>query len=192
MAITEKEIQDLLPFCINGKSRAQQKLYEAFLPYIYTICKRYYIPDHYLKDMIQEIFSNMFLSLEKYQATSGTFKSWFRSIAIYRIIDYKRKKKPETLELLDHTNHLSTNNNAIELLNLENLLALISDMPEGYRIVFNMFLVEGFSHKEIAKYLDITTETSRSQLSRARKWLRKKLREQVEGNQFNESIKKIN
>ena len=65
-------------------------------------------------------------------------------------------------------------------------------MPEGYRIVFNMFLVEGFSHKEIAKYLDITTETSRSQLSRARKLLRNKLREQVEGNQFNESIKKIN
>jgi len=192
MALTEKDIKALLPLCIVGKAHAQQSLYEAFLPYIYTICRRYFIPEHYLKDMIQEIFSNMFLSLERYQETSGSFKAWLRSIAVYKIIDYKRKKKPQTLELLDYTEQVSTDNDALGALYLENLLKLISDMPDGYRIVINMFLIEGFSHKEIAEHLNITAETSRSQLSRAKKWLQNRINQQVEqSNQITELINSL-
>jgi len=190
MALSEKDIKALLPLCIVGKAHAQQSLYEAFLPYIYTICRRYFIPEHYLKDMIQEIFSNMFLSLERYQETSGSFKAWLRSIAVYKIIDYKRKKKPQTLELLDYTEQVSTDNDALGALYLENLLKLISDMPDGYRVVINMFLIEGFSHKEIAEHLNITAETSRSQLSRAKKWLQNRISRQVE--QSNQIIELIN
>jgi len=192
MALSEKDIKALLPLCIVGKAHAQQSLYEAFLPYIYTICRRYFIPEHYLKDMIQEIFSNMFLSLERYQETSGSFKAWLRSIAVYKIIDYKRKKKPQTLELLDYTEQVSTDNDALGALYLENLLKLISDMPDGYRIVINMFLIEGFSHKEIAEHLNITAETSRSQLSRAKKWLQNRINLQVEqSNQITELINSL-
>ena len=192
MALSEKDIKALLPLCIVGKAHAQQSLYEAFLPYIYTICRRYFIPEHYLKDMIQEIFSNMFLSLERYQETSGSFKAWLRSIAVYKIIDYKRKKKPQTLELLDYTEQVSTDNDALGALYLENLLKLISDMPDGYRIVINMFLIEGFSHKEIAEHLNITAETSRSQLSRAKKWLQNRINQQVEqSNQITELINSL-
>jgi len=179
-ALSEKEIKALLPLCILGKAYAQQSLYEAFLPYIYTICKRYFIPEHFLKDMVQEIFSSMFLSLEKYQESAGSFKPWLRSIAVYKIIDHKRKKKPQSLELLDYTEQVSTDNNALSELYLQNLLNLISTMPDGYRIVFNMFLIEGFSHKEIAVHLKITEKTSRSQLSRAKGWLRNKINEQLE------------
>jgi len=192
MALSEKDIKALLPLCIVGKAHAQQSLYEAFLPYIYTICRRYFIPEHYLKDMIQEIFSNMFLSLERYQETSGSFKAWLRSIAVYKIIDYKRKKKPQTLELLDYTEQVSTDNDALGALYLENLLKLISDMPDGYRVVINMFLIEGFSHKEIAEHLNITAETSRSQLSRAKKWLQNRINLQVEqSNQITELINSL-
>jgi len=192
MALSEKDIKALLPLCIVGKAHAQQSLYEAFLPYIYTICRRYFIPEHYLKDMIQEIFSNMFLSLERYQETSGSFKTWLRSIAVYKIIDYKRKKKPQTLELLDYTEQVSTDNDALGALYLENLLKLISDMPDGYRVVINMFLIEGFSHKEIAEHLNITAETSRSQLSRAKKWLQNRINQQVEqSNQITELINSL-
>jgi len=179
-ALSKKEIKVLLPLCIVGKAHAQQSLYEAYLPYVYTLCKRYFIPEHFLKDMVQEIFSSIFISLEKYQESTGSFKPWLRSIAVYKIIDYKRKKKPQSLALLDYTDHVKTDNNALSELYLQNLLNLISLMPDGYRIVFNMFLIEGFSHKEIAEHLEIAEETSRSQLSRAKGWLRNKINEQLE------------
>jgi len=179
-ALSKKEIKALLPLCIVGKAHAQQSLYEAYLPYVYTLCKRYFIPEHFLKDMVQEIFSSIFFSLEKYQENAGSFKPWLRSIAVYKIIDYKRKKKPQSLELIDYTEHVRTDNNALSELYLQNLLNLISLMPDGYRVVFNMFLIEGFSHKEIAEHLEIAEETSRSQLSRAKGWLRNKINEQLE------------
>jgi len=183
MTLSEKEIQDLLILCRVGKAKAQQSLYEAFLPYIYTVCRRYFIPEHFIKDLIQEIFSNMFLSLDKYNENLGSFKPWLRSIAIYKIIDYKRKKKPQNLELLNNTESISTKENVLEELYLQNLLSLINNMPDGYRIVFNMYLVEGFSHKEIAIYLDISAETSRSQLSRAKGWLKNRIKQQSEETQ---------
>jgi len=180
MALKEQDIKTLVPLCIVGQARAQQSLYEAFLPYVYTICKRYFIPEHFLKDMVQEIFSSMFMSLNNYQENAGSFKSWLRSIAVYKIIDYKRKKKLRILELSDHNSFVSADSDALSSLYLENLLELISHMPDGYRVVFNMFLIEGFSHKEIGEFLGITAETSRSQLSRAKIWLQKKISFQIE------------
>lgn len=183
--LSQQDIEHLLPKCIAGNAKAQQRLYEAFLPYVYTICKRYSIPNSYLKDMIQDIYSNVFNSLSNYQSDTGSFKTWLRTIAVYKLIDYKRREKPADLELLEYTNQLTVSETVFDDLYLQNLLDLIEDMPNGYRIVINMFLVEGYSHKEIASHLEISVETSRSQLSRGKSWLRKRL---IDLNSHNSSL----
>ena len=176
--ITKDRIDYLLPLCIKGNNKAEKELYNAYISYIYTICKRYFIPEDYLKDIIQDIFSNMFNSLENYKSDLGSFKSWLRKIAIYKIIDFKRRQNVPNLELFEFTNVLSIPPKVIDQLYLEELLELMEAMPDGYRNVLNMYLIEGFSHKEIGEHLNISAQTSRSQLSRAKDWLRRELSKQ--------------
>jgi len=169
---TEKQLKLA---CLDGQLKAQRHLYELLLPYVYTICRKYFIPTAYQKDMIQDIFSEVFMKLDRFNPEKGVLKTWVRHISIYRIIDYKRKNgKMQILEISPDF-HESTAPEIWKKLYLEDFLKLTKDMPEGYRTIFFLTQSEGYSHEESGELLGISAQTSRSQLSRAKNWLRKNL-----------------
>ncbi len=165
----------LISLCCKGNPSAFKKLYESYAAYVYTICKRYGIDENACPDMMQEVFANVFTSIRNYDSNKGSLKSWIRSIAVHKILTFKRIKILNIVSLEELQDWTLTENEAINRLDQEDLVKLINKMPVGYRTVFNLYVVDGYSHDEIAKLLKVKPETSRSQLLRARKWLQKNL-----------------
>lgn len=167
--------QQLKIACLEGHPDAQRYLYESFAAYVFTICRKYFVPAHYQKDMIQDIFSEVFMKLQHFNPKKGSLKVWIRQISVHRVIDYKRKSGRIQNFESNSTFTESTAPDVWEKLYLEDFLRLIEPMPEGYRIVFMLNISEGYNHNEISEMLGISKETSRSQLSRAKNWLRKNI-----------------
>jgi len=171
-AYTDKELKIA---CLDGEPEAQRYLYESFAGYVYTICRKYFIPPDYHKDMMQEIFSEVFMKLQNFKPEKGTLKTWIRNVSVHRVIDYKRKAG-RIRDLENSAEFVESDEPVIwRQLYLEDFLKTIEPMPDGYRTVFLLSVSKGYSHEEIGKMLDISKETSRSQLSRAKNWLRKNI-----------------
>lgn len=166
---------DTITQCKNKNQRAFKALYEASLPYVFTIVKGYTENPDSRKDLIQEIFAKVFLNIKKFDAEKGEFKFWLRKVTVNHCLMFLRdKKKHFEMEDLES---VSTSSNLKESINLSHLDPnitdqLLSKMPDGYRKVFSLVVFEGYSHDEVGEKLGISTETSRSQLSRSKKWLR--------------------
>jgi len=165
----------IIEACKNKDQGAFKLLYNSTLPYMIFICRRYMIPEKHLEDLLQEIYSEVFVSLEKYQLELGPFKPWFRKVGIYTILKSLRKNKIKFSEL----EHATINSQLMVMptnaLEEKELLHLINKLPEGYKTVFNHAIIDGLSHKEIAALLGISASTSRSQLSRAKEILKKQI-----------------
>lgn len=162
--------------CKKEEEAAFKMLYESFLPYVLTIIRRFGILDKSIPDMVQDIFIEVFKSIKKYDSQRGEFKYWLKSIVIHKILNFQRIEKKHKKVELTMLNEVP----AVELTNLESidkefLLRLISELPEGYRTVFNLYIIDGFSHKEISHQLGIDPVSSRSQLSRAKQLLKKRI-----------------
>lgn len=159
----------------------QREIYESYLPYILTIVRRFGIHDHDEADVIQEIFIEVFVSIAKYDKRKGEFKWWLKSIAIHKILKIQRNQKQinQTLlyntEKVDSSSSSETQDKDLILLDVDLLLELIRNLPDGYRTVFNMYILDNYSHKEIGEKLGISEASSRSQLTRAKQLLRTKL-----------------
>ncbi|MEL6195127.1 MAG: sigma-70 family RNA polymerase sigma factor [Bacteroidota bacterium] len=167
--------ENIIKACLEGKPSAQKVLYEHFLGYLYGICRRFPIKEMEMKDLMQEIYIEIFGSLSKFDPAKGEIKYWVKSIAIHKILNYQRKKGLEWVDkeyLPENESYLPSVN---EKYDAEYLLTLISYLPDGYRTVFNLSVVDGYSHKEIGQLLGISESSSRSQLSRAKKLLQEKL-----------------
>jgi RNA polymerase sigma factor (sigma-70 family) len=171
----------LIEQCLKGSSLAQKKLFEKFAPKMLFVCQRYCKNTEEAEDVLQEGFVKIFQSLPKY-TNQGTLEGWMRRIFVNTALDILRKEKNFKLNssLSDVDFMISNNEKTSDNIEAEDLLKLISNMPKGYQIVFNMFAVEGYSHKEIAELLSITEETSKSQYFRARTYLRKQLEKNEE------------
>jgi len=172
--LNEKE---LIKACISGDRKSQRDLFELYAPKMMTVCRRY--ARHHLEaqDMMQEGFIKMFLNLEKFQF-QGSFEGWVRRIMVNTALK-KVSKKSFTHERIgiDETYEGKIDSTVMSHLNEEQLLSLINELPDGYKIVFNMYVIEGYSHKEIGKELGIGESTSRSQLVKARRILQTKVLE---------------
>lgn len=178
--------KDLIERCIKEDPTAQKELYETYVSYILSICRRFGLQETDLKDAIQEIFIEVFLSLKQYNTNKGELKYWVKTIAIRKLIKLRRKKHPLTVVnledvALEKSTPLDYN---IQALDTEYITALIAGLPDGYRTVFNLFVIDGYSHKEIAHLLEIDVASSRSQLSRAKSILRTKLKEYFRKNSY--------
>ncbi len=168
--MVEKKIISL---CQSGQQLGQRQLYQACAPYVYSTIKRYVRETEDIKDTMQEVFANVFKNIKSYDATKGTFNSWIRKIAVNQALMLIRKKKQFShLVPLDEfqTEKLGSNDN-YEKLSRADVDKVLEQVPDGYRIVFTMYVIDGYNHKEISKLLDIKIETSRSQLARAKKWI---------------------
>jgi len=182
-SIRKNDVMDdvaLIAECLKGSSLAQKKLFEKFAPKMMFVCLRYCKETEDAEDVLQEGFIKIFHHLPNYK-NNGSFEGWMRRIFVNTALDLLRKDKDLKLNTsLDDVSYLVTNNErASDNLHEEDLLKMIKQMPSGYQVVFNMFAIEGYSHKEIAEMLSISEETSKSQYFRARNFLRKLL-EKVE------------
>lgn len=161
----------LIQACINEDKTAQRKLYERYSPKMYFVCLRYARHELEAQDMLQDGFIKVFDNLSQFKY-NGSFEGWVRRIMVNTSLNYCRKSsfKQEYIGIED-LQHTVVDSKAISKLSEKELLALIQKLPDGYRMVFNLYVIEGYSHKEIGEMLNITESTSRSQLAKSRKWM---------------------
>jgi len=157
--------------CIDRQPKAQKKLFEILAPKMYAICVRYAKDSDDAKDLIQDGFIRLFKNIDKFE-NRGSFEGWAKRIFINTCIEYYRKQQKEQLKVaIENTPEFSIDSNALSLLKAADLMLIIQKLPMGYRTVFNLFAIEGYSHEEIAAQLGISINTSKSQLFKARQHL---------------------
>jgi RNA polymerase sigma-70 factor (ECF subfamily) len=170
------EVQ-LVKNCLAGRADSQELLYRRYASKMFGVCLRYAKNKMEAEDILQEGFVKVFQYLKSFRY-DGSLEGWVRRIMVNTAINYYKSniKYLQTLNIDDCTNEQTASVEAADNISLKTLLNLIQKLPEGYRMVFNLYVIEGYSHKEIANMLNISENTSKSQLSRARKVLQNKLK----------------
>lgn len=168
--------QSLIQNCLKGDSIAQRKLFEKFAPKMLAVSLRYMKSQEEAEDVLQEGFIKVFTKLKDYNSI-GSLEGWVRRIIVNSALDQIRKNQKFIKDTpLDEVSFKLDNNYSIlEELNANSLIELIQKIPSGYRTIFNLFAIEGYSHKEIGDLLGISENTSKSQYSRARAYLKQEL-----------------
>lgn len=152
------------------------------------MCKRYLVNEADVKDVLQETFIHIFKSIDRFDVQKASFKTWTTKLAINNCLKYNAKNNRNSTEELIIDLHDSNVTPAVFTdISNEEMLAWLKKMPRSYFEVFNMFVIDGFSHEEIAQLLNIESSLSRKRLSRAREWLKKRLQTDNEF-QFNFSF----
>lgn len=159
------------------KPAAFKEMYEACIRYVYAIVVRYISNPSDYQDVVQEIFARVFLKIDSYDEAKGEFKYWLRRLTINQCIKHYHKTKQnldlvqidsQVLEQVDFSRDSSSMTRA-------DMLKVLTAMPSGYKEIFMLVIIDEFTHKEVGEMLGISPETSRSQLHRARAWLKENI-----------------
>ena len=162
------EERDYIEACILKESWALKKLYEDHYSIMSPVCMRYANNNDDALDILHDGFIKVFNNLEKYQIGTSLV-AWIKRIMVNTAIDYYRKETRRRTADLDQVVDLSSDDpDVISSLSAEELLSSLQELSPAYRSVFNMYVIEGYSHKELADILGITESTSRSNLVKAR------------------------
>lgn len=175
----KKDENQLIKACLKGTQSAFKTLYETYRGYVYTICIRYGVSVIEVKDTMQIIFMEIFKSLPNFDSNKSQFKTWLTRITINQILLQKRKAKIDYTSLEYENINLIENDFEVPIeskMDKEILYGILSKMPSKYITVFNLFIIDGYSHKEIAQSLNIAENTSRILLHRGRVWAMKELK----------------
>ena len=163
------EVYKLVAEAKEDNPQAQSALYDKFSAKMLSVCRMYTKDLQFAEDVMIKAFMKAFQNIKQYQA-KGSFEGWLRQIMIREAIDFLRKQKPlsftDTLEDVAELSVYQETNSEVE-----HLQCCIDQLPDGYKVVFVLYAIEGYSHKEIAKELGISEGTSKSQLHKARKAL---------------------
>lgn len=171
-SITEK---DLVALCIKGDAKAHRMLFDLFAGRLMSVCRRYARTQEEAEDMLQESFIKIFSNLKSFTA-SGSLYGWLKSVTVNTSIKILQKKYNKFIsEDIDTIPIQGKTSNIHHNLAAEDLITIINALPLGYKSVFNLYELEGYSHKEIGELLDISESTSRSQLSKAKQLLKKSI-----------------
>tara|TARA_R110002124_G_scaffold118499_6_gene275914 strand:+ start:5617 stop:6177 length:561 start_codon:yes stop_codon:yes gene_type:complete len=163
------QTNQLIIDAIKQKREAQQELFELYSPKMLGVCRQYVKDLHHAEDLMLSGFLKVFTNLSKFK-NEGSFEGWIRRIMVKTCISYLRKKNPVQLSDEEYVFHKQAID-SLENTELQDIQKLIDELPTGYKMVFNLYAVEGYKHAEIAVKLNITESTSKSQLFKARKWL---------------------
>lgn len=174
-----EEMKEIIEGCVRGEKRWQDRLYKKFSSLLYGICLRYAKNRMEAQDVLQEVFVKIYQNIHSYHH-DGSFEGWLRRIAVNTSITHYRKNlKHAFQEDIDEV--VFRNDDPLHFSEAEytkeELMGCIERLPMGYKTVFNLYVIEGFMHKEIADMLSIDVNTSKSQLSRAKTYLQKELAE---------------
>jgi len=170
----------LLAACLRNEPRAQTAFYEHFKKQVWAVCRRYTRTTAEAEDVLQEVFLKLFKNLQTV-TKSESLGGWIHQITVRTAIDYywvhikenNQLNLEEYLTIVD--NHTFDTPLVLDHLSHQDMLAIIHGLPHGYRMVLNLYVIDGYNHAEIAKMLNISEGTSRSQLSRAKELFRQKL-----------------
>lgn len=177
-SVTENTDLQLIASCIKGDRASQKALYDRLAPRMFPVCIRYVGDRTVAEDVLQDGFVTLFTRLKDFKG-DGSFEGWARKIFVTTALMNLRKK--DALKMSDDLEAArglkAETSTQVQNIGYKELMNLITELPPGFRTVFNMYAIEGFSHKEIGQMLGISETTSRTQLSRARIWLQNKIKE---------------
>jgi len=164
---------DLVNRCIRRDSGAYKRLYDKFSNKMFSICLRYSSDYHSAEDILQEGFTKAYKNLKKFRF-EGSFEGWLRRIIVNTAIEHYRKNV-HMYPILDvgNTEQEKVHDHTLEQLEAKDIINMVKSLSPGYQTVFNLYVIEGYPHKEISKMLHISEGTSKSQLARARYLLQK-------------------
>ena len=163
--------EELIAGCKHQDRTAQKYLYDTYSPILFPICRRYVKHREDAEDVLLEAFYKIFSNIRQYQG-KGSFEGWMKRIVINESLMFLRKRHNFNINLDLVSHALEDRENGIEeLLYEQDILKVIQELPTGYRTVFNLYVIEGYKHREIAEKLDISINTSKSQLIQARRKL---------------------
>jgi RNA polymerase sigma-70 factor (ECF subfamily) len=168
--------KDIISGCLKGDRKCQEQLYKMFSGRMFGLCLQY--ADNYddACDILQDGFIKVFRKLDQYSG-KGSFEGWIRRIMINTALErYRSQMHLYPLSEWDEKENSPAFEDVLERLSAEELVKMVQELPPRYRMVFNMYAIEGFTHKEIAEALGIEVGTSKSNLSRARDILQRKIR----------------
>ncbi len=170
----------LIEQILQGDKKKFEILYKRYSRMIHLVCLRYAKTSSEAEDFLQDSFVSIFKGLDKYDLDKGNFSTWSKKVAVNVCLQHLRKKSFSFYlgNLTEIVSPQSNDPTPLDNLSLQELTKKIQTLPTGYRAVFNMFIIDGFSHKEIAVKLGITESSSRSQLTKAKKYLRGQLSHQ--------------
>jgi RNA polymerase sigma-70 factor (ECF subfamily) len=170
--------------CLQLKRSAQKELYDRYIKKMNAVCRRYVSDKDEIKDVLQEGFIKVFENIEKYRG-DGPLEAWVRRIIVNTVLTYIRKNKSNIFiksegqeqDITSVSDGQEEEGNSIfdADFNKEDLMSAIEGLPENYRIIFNLYCIENYSHKEISQLLALKEESSRTRLNRARKMLQEHL-----------------
>lgn len=164
---------DLIKGCIAGDRRIQETLYRQFSPKMYAVCLRYSGNADDAQDLLQEGFIKVFNNIHRFRS-EGSFEGWIRRIFVNTSIEHFRKKTNlYTISEAEENTIENKDLSVLDNLSEKDIMGLVQELSPGYRTVFNMYVVEGYSHKDIGTLLGISEGTSKSQLARAKGILQK-------------------
>ncbi len=173
--MTAEQLQSKIKACQQKDPQAQKWLVDHFASMLYAICLRYATDDNMANDILQESFIRIFRQIKKYNSDRGSLQAWLKKITIHTSLNYIKKYKGKTNQIADLALKEPIENPLFEQMDAPIIIEHIQRLPEQYRSVFNLHVMEGYSHSEISEVLNIKTSTSRTQLTRAKKMLRASL-----------------
>ena len=164
-----QEEKELIQLAVENNRQAQQQIYTRFSPKMLSVCRQYIKDIHLAEDIMITAFMKVFVNLKNFQY-KGSFEGWIRRIMVNECISFIRVEKK--LKYSDDETYIEESFNNIESqFSIADIQFLIDSLPDGYKMVFNLYAIEGYKHHEIATMLGISEGTSKSQLSHARKML---------------------
>ncbi len=169
--------KDIIKGCVKGETEAQGALFKKYSKMLFGVCLRYTKDHSAAEDVLHEGFIKIFLNIASYK-NKGSFEGWMRRIMVNTALERYRKnfQMYPVSDVTELESKMNTNIIVSEL-SAQELLVLIKGLPPAYKMVFNLYAIDGYSHKEIGEILNISIGTSKSNLSRARKILQSKVRQ---------------
>lgn len=166
----------LIEACRRQDRRAQRNLYDHYAPHMFGVCKRYVKNKEDAEDVLLEAFFKVFTNIHQFKG-DGSFEGWIRRIVINESLMFLRKKHNFHIRVELNQVDAQTPTTVVHKLEAEDILYFMDQLPTGYRTIFNLYVIEGYKHREIAELLGISINTSKSQLILAKKRLRALLEE---------------
>lgn len=165
--------------CKLNKAKAQMQLYDSYCDAMFIIAKRYVKDTFIAEDIMQDAFIKVFKKINSFKG-EVSIGAWIKKIVINQCIDYLKKKKIELVSIEEKELQLADSNNDWSVANnidINTITKVINDLPEKYKVVLNLYLIEGYDHTEIAQVLNISEINSRSQLMRGKNKLKSELKQ---------------
>ena len=168
--------QEIIDQCREGSQKAQFQLYKLYYKPMYSVCLRIINNETEAEDVMQEAFLKAFSKIDTYKG-EVSFGAWLKKIVINRSLDYLKKRKVKFEEINEKTNQIPDYQMEIKEVNMKVIQDAIQKLPDGYRVVLSLFLIEGYDHEEISEILRISNSNSRTQYLRAKNKLRELLKD---------------